>query len=233
MGFKTNPSFSTLVTNFFTNLPRRVTGKPLIHSSDPEICDAASQNMITAAFNYAASHIVDIDLMGGECSKLATCLAGKTVSSSLEITCAYCTGGKEHSASSSASNNTIQLCLSNFGATLSQDIVNGLVFRELIRMCGGMELDAYGLDSYFSCVKHPAGGTLCLTVPQGVLQIMYGDSIPGVAGQSIYRAGKFLVWVPSLGTLYDKVLSSSAPSGWRADGNTLTGSCYASWQYTP
>jgi hypothetical protein len=222
MGFKTQPSFNHVVTNWFANIPRRVSGKPVLPPHDPEICSTEYQTFITEAFKYVADHVVDIDLMGGECVTLAACLAGKTISS-LEISCAYCTGGKENSAASNASHKTIELCLSNFGATLNQNTVNGLVFRELIRMCGGMELDAWGLDSYFSYVTHPLGGTVYLSVPQAVLQFMCDGSTQGVGGQQYYRAGTFLVWAPGTGVLYAKKIDPSASSGWTTTGTSLIG----------
>jgi hypothetical protein len=198
MPYKREPSTVAILSNFLDNLPRRLGGNPISRPHDPEICGSIYEGYIDAAFNYVASLNTDILILGGECSKLATCLAGKTTSS-LYITCANCTGAKN----SSSSAGKIQLCLSAYGLTLSQSTANGLVFRELIRMCGGMELDAWGLDSYFTYVN-PGPPASFLPVPPVVKDAMCAGSMPGTGVFTGFRFGTFLAWYPPTGQLYAK-----------------------------
>src|SRR4051794_24833634 len=109
MPFKTQPSTLAQIEHFVSNLPRRLSGRPISPPPwvlDPEICPPNFQTSITTAFTYVATLNTDITILGGECAKLATCLAGKSVTS-VDITCANCAGGK----TSSSSAGSIQLCL--------------------------------------------------------------------------------------------------------------------------
>src|SRR5918996_1876812 len=227
MPFKTSPSTISVVSNFVSNLPRRFSRQPLTRPVDPEICSATFQTYIRNAFGYVALRVTDINALGGECVKLATCLAGKTVSS-VYITCANC-GGRP--SSSDASEGSIQLCLSAFGwAALDQSTVNGLVLRELIRMCGGTELDAWGLDAYFDYVR-PGSPPIYFSVPSYVLSMMCAGGTPGTGSLSTYRVGTFLVWSPFTGVLYAKKLTATPP-GWQTTGASLTGNFgNAYWRY--
>jgi hypothetical protein len=211
MPFKTVPDTIAQIEYVVSNLPRRLTGRPPLTKGphDPEICGSFYEGYISTAFNYVADHNTDILILGGECQKLATCLAGKTVSS-LYITCANCTGGK----TSSSSAGSIQLCLSAFGLALTQNTVNGLVFRELIRMCGGMELDAWGLDSYFSYVDPGPPPHFLGPVPAVVKGFMCAGSTPGTGNWAGYRLGNFVVWQPITGLLWARYkLPGQGPVG--------------------
>lgn len=227
MPFKREPSGIAIIRSILENIPRRVTGRPPIsRPHDPEVCGPLYEGYITAAFNNVNTRINDIKLMGGECSKLGTCLDGKSVSS-VYITCANCIGGRP--SSSDASDASIQLCLSAYGTTLNQATVNGLVLRELIRMCGGMELDAWGLYAYFSYVV-PGNPPVYYPVPSAEKDHMCSGSTPGTANLAGFRAGKFLVWYPPNGKLWPKTLN---PPPWSVlASNPLTGVLgHQHWQH--
>ena len=235
MGFKTTPSGLAIVRTFIENLPRRASGRPPLDPSirDPEICNSAYQDMITKAFNYVRLLIPRINAMGGECVTLATCLSGKSVSS-VYITCAGCAGRlgsyDRRVASSIPSANSLQLCLAASGSPANQATVNSLVFRELIRLCWGEELDALGLDYYFTAVDTSGPAPVYWPVPQLAKDFMCAGStsldVPGTVATS-FRVGTFIVWNPLSGTLFAKQRLSAGSgiggSGWGYVLPSLTG----------
>ena len=235
MGFKTTPSRIAIVQTFIENLPRRAWGRPPVDPSinDPEICNFAYQDMITKAFDYVSGLVPRINAMGGECATLATCLGGKSVSS-VYITCANCAGRlgsiDRAFASSSPSGSSLQLCLSALGSHANQATVNSLVFRELIRLCWGEELDALGLDYYFTAVDTSGPMPVYWPVPQTVKDFMCTGSTsldaPGAVATGL-RVGTFIVWNPLSGTLFAKQRLSAGSgiggSGWGYLLPSLTG----------
>jgi hypothetical protein len=237
MPFKTTPSWPARIRLFVDDLPlRRPLGSPPIDPSvrDPEICSIMYQDMITKAFNWVSTLVPRINAMGGECTTLATCLAGKSVSS-VYLTCANCVSYPNSFDKDFASNTpsavgagSLQLCLSRLGAYLSQGTVNGLVFRELIRLCWGKELDALALYYYFTAVDTSGPFTVYYPVPSVAKDYMCDGGVPlgssGTVG-GYYRAGTYMVWNSYSGTLYSKTSVSPgiAGSGIGTVGLSLTG----------
>jgi hypothetical protein len=228
MPFKTVPSTLAQLQNFVSNLlPQKKSGAPISKPPwviDPEICEPSFQTYITNAFAHVANLNTGITLLGGECGKLATCLAGKSVGS-VYITCANCSEGARPS-SSNASAGSIQLCLDAYGPTITQDIVNGLVFRELIRMCGGMELDAWALYCYFEFVTPGPPSPYYWPLPPAAKDWMCKGSTPGTGVLTGYRFGNYVVWDPYLGRLWARLLTGSGVGPVIISGGTM-----GVWQY--
>ena len=244
MGFKSSPARLVVAETFLANLPRRLTGRPLIdpRDADPEICSSTHRYMILTAFDATDALITEIKLLGGTCLTLGTCLDLKTQTTNLPtgaapddvyIICAHCTpGGTETASSSSVADSSMQLCLSAYGSYLSQSVVNGLVFRELIRLCGGKELDAWALYYYFfqSSVDALSGMRSFFPVPSMVKDYMCAGSAPltGTTGSiKEIRVGTFVIWYTNFGQLYPR--SSGATVG--TVGSSLTGSSHPYWQH--
>jgi hypothetical protein len=242
MGFKSSPARLVVADTFIANLPRRLTGRPLIdpRTVDREVCSAIYRYMILTAFDATDALITDIKLLGGRCLALGTCLDVKTKTTNLPtgaepddvyIICANCTpGGTEAASSSSVADSSMQLCLSAYGSYLSQSLVNGLVFREFIRLCGGKELDAWALYYYFfqSSVDALSGMRSFFPVPSIVKDYMCAGSAPlGAGSLSTIRVGTFVIWYTNFGQLYPR--SSGGTVG--TVGSSLTGSSHPYWQH--
>jgi hypothetical protein len=230
MGFKTTSSKLVTISNFLENLPRRLSGRPPIPLRyDPEICGPVQEDLIVKAFNWVDQRVTQIKLMGGECLKLGTCLDTKSAGS-VYITCANCAGGANSPSSSRASDQSLQLCFgayTSFGYPLNQSLVNGVVLRELIRMCGGKDLDAFALDYYFSAVVPGPGGTVYYPVPSSVKALMCAGSVPGAT--AAFRVGTFMVWNSATGALYVKQILPDGTVGLITP--SLTGLNNPDWQH--
>jgi hypothetical protein len=230
MPFKTQPDVTNRIATALGNLPRRLLDRPLHPPSpDPEICTAAYRDAIVDAFNKTDSLITEIKLLGGECLKLGTCLDGWTSEDKIYITCANCKSPGW--ASATVSPPTMQLCLSKFAEenlVLNQGTVDGLVFLQLIYMCGGRGLDAYGLLYYFF-YSHvdPISGQRVFTSPNSVVKglMCAGSTLNPTTG---YRFGTFTVWQPMYGTFYPKQIMSGVPG---PKYPSLTGSSNSGWAY--
>lgn len=243
MGFKSSPARLVVADTFFANLPRRLTGRPLIdpRTADPEICQSTYRYMILTAFDATEALITEIKLLGGTCLTLGTCLDQKTQTTNLStgaepddvyIICAHCTpGGTEAGSSSSVADSSMQLCLSAYGSYLSQSLVNGLVFREFIRLCGGKELDAWALYYYFFQSGVDAYGMrYFFPVPSMVKDYMCAGSAPlsGATGTvPTIRVGTFVIWYTNYGQLYPRQSGGTVGTV----GSSLTGFSHPYWQY--
>jgi hypothetical protein len=221
MPFKRQASTLQRVSNLIENLPRRATGRPPIpRNFDPEICGPLYEGYIDIAFSQATvRRSTDLQIMGAECRKLGLCLSGKTVSS-LYITCANCIGNRY--SSSNAAQNSLQLCLSEYGTYLNQASATSLLFRELVRLCGGKELDAWALDYYFRTE----------TPPSIIKDSMCAGSTPFGTGSTLdrsIRVGAFVIWFSGSGSLYVKEIKPDGSVG--SFGISLTGSMYPGWQH--
>jgi hypothetical protein len=230
MGFKTRSAKLVRVTNFFENLPRRLSGRAVVPLGyDPEICGDEVQDLIVEAFNRVNGRVTEIKLMGGECLKLGTCLDTKSAAS-VYITCSNCAGGPNSPSSSRASDQSLQLCFgayTSFGYPVNQSLVNGVVLRELIRMCGGKDLDAWALDYYFTTVVRGSGGTVYYPVPSAVKALMCTGSVPGAT--PAFRVGTFMVWNSATGALYPKQILPNGTVGLITP--SLTGLNNPDWQH--
>jgi hypothetical protein len=241
MGFKDRPSRLVVADTAVANLPRRLAGRPLIdpRTADPEICQQPSRGMILSAFHSAFDNALKISLLGGACATLGQCLDQKSRTTNVPgrgeepndvyVICAHCIpGGRETGSSSSVSASSMQLCLSAYGTGLSQSLVNGVVLRELIRLCGGTELDAWALYYYCESTVDLAGNRWFPTLPAMVKDWMCIGSAPlsGPGGTlSWIRVGTFVVWYTNFGQLYPRGIGAAVS----AIGSSLTGSSNSNW----
>jgi hypothetical protein len=232
--FKTTPAKVVIIGHSFENAARRLFGRRHLWPPDydPEVCSANHAVSIMAALDYVAAHVQEIKDLGAECLTLGTCLAGKNVNS-LYITCANCdaSGNEIGAVSSDASDGSLQVCLSAYGNyAITQSTVNSLVLRELVRMCGGVELDAWAMDYYLSRSVTYAG-TSWLNIPSIIKNWMCAGSAPyGTGTAAVIRIGTFFVWNTSTGALLPKVVRAGAPVGWLYP--SLTGTSNSAWAHT-
>ena len=242
MGFKTRTGMITKVISAIAQIPRRLSGRPIMSSKayDLEICGPLYETYITTAFDYVADRATLIKALGDECQKLGTRLEDKSVDN-VYITCANCAGPPDSPSSSRSSDQSLQLCLWTYGIGLTQPITNGLVFRELIRLCGGTDLDAWGLYFYFTGIHSTSLGTTYDPVPIAIKRLMCAGSTPlGATGTAAgpWRRGVFTIWDTSWGAYYPLKISPGAgisQTGFGYSGLSLTrtgiGTSRPEWQH--
>ena len=184
MVFKTGPA-QVSRPGILTQLVARLTGRPIpLRPGDPEVCTPSEREVIVRGFEKADTYRARIAELGGECVTLAACLASKgsldtTIRQPQQVyvTCANCAPSTEGNSSSSAAASSMQLCLAGAQPFLTQSYIDGVVFRELIRLCGGTELDAWGRWHYF----YMASGGSWYGLPIFVGDAMCAGSVPGTA----------------------------------------------------
>jgi hypothetical protein len=90
-----------------------------------------------------------------------------------------------------------------------------------------MEIDAWGIDSYFTYVNTMGPQTSYMSVPPGIKMMMCSGSTAGTGVFAGFRFGRFLAWYPAQGKLYPKDGAGYLSS------YPLTGNLgHSTWQYT-
>jgi hypothetical protein len=163
-------------------------------------CNTDDRGAITAAFDFMqASSRPAVAGMGGELSTLANCLAGKTVDT-VQIDCRGGSCAENVLGTAPLNGNSINLCDAALPPTVQAD-TDVTVFHEVIHSCGGMEVDSWALENRFY-----VGRGTSLPFPSTVAGFC-GETTPIGGG---LRAGTFVVWNPSNGQVFVKVLSGGS-----------------------
>ena len=222
MPFNTQIPRLVSAVNNLANLPRRAVGSPQI-LRPTDICTAAEQTNITNAL--ATIHTVytdDIRAQGGDWVALANQLVAQNVSS-LNISCDFCTGGA--ATSSNATSHSLQVCTDTSDYT-------GLrmwLLIELVRLCGGTELDAWAIKNLTFNISKTGIQWAYFGVPESEKALMYTGGTRQPSPWP-YLAGKFTIWDNAMGRLWP---SSHSGTNIVPYGQSIIPFNITYWRYAP
>ena len=180
-------------------------------------CDPTQQAAITTALNTVLGMINTVRAKGGELGTLADKLAAKNFNN-INFDC-NSSGCNElegmKNAFSVFNGNTTTFCANALPPHV-QGVTNSTLFHELVHQCGGGELDAWSLEETFFTGQGYSRGN----PPAAHYCDQIGTAFPAQSDAMGFRVGPFVMWNPSTGEVFAKVISSGA---WPSSSTTSPG----------
>jgi hypothetical protein len=168
--------------------------KQVLEGWDPTRCLEVEKDDIRVAFStLKLTYIPEIEAVGYDWKKLADLMKTKTVDS-LNITCDRRQGNPN--ISWIASNKALNVNLD----TKSTSLLDAWLLVEVIHLCGGTDLDAWGIKNWFFSISRTSSGAVYYPLLPAELALMCAGSTP--VRPYDWRAGQFTVWNNAQGLLY-------------------------------
>ena len=196
MPFVTAIPTLALAANRVTNLvrPPGASGRPPTRPprlGDLEVCTQTQQAAITHAFNEIhVWHVPVVRNAGGDWVTLADMMLLRSVAS-VTISCNLCSGSPY--ISSDVAKQSLQVCAGFGNTTSDRQWLQSLIVIELVRLCGGTNLDAYAVKNFIFNVNRTSSpySYFSVAASEKALMCLGGTKLPSPWG---YLAGKFTVW---------------------------------------
>ena len=212
-----------VASSAIANLPRRAAGRPPITRWDPFACNPFEQEAITNAL--AAMHVYRDELAyrGGDWATLASQMAGWGVSS-LNISC-------DASGKPVSSNQTFKSLNVNMDTTNRRALELWLVV-EIIHLCGGTDLDAWGAKNWLFNVDKSSYPYAYFPLLPSELALMCSGSTRQASPFAHLRAGKFTVWDPAGGNLWPSTRNAQGQIVNYGNSLIASGGPQGYWRYS-
>ena len=202
-----------LAANAVATTLTRPSGARPIHPprqlGDLEVCLQPQQDDITRAFNEINIWYVPvIRNQGGDWATLANMMQTRSIAS-VTISCNVCYGGATNPyTSSDFANQSLQVC-NGFGTgTNERRWLQELILTELVRLCGGTDLDAYAVKNFLFSISRTSSPYVYYSLSSSEKDRM---CLGGARQPSPwpYLAGKFTIWDNAQGQLWPSTHSGT------------------------